>query len=301
VTPGADGPLADGVRDAASGCQDAHVVSVPLRYPFDDPALLARILKLPSGDGTIVWAVPVEGVLAVEAALGSGRPCVDRVVSVAGPAVDRPLHVSVPVGYPIEGILDGRVASGWTRVVAGGLLTGAELPPDQKGIDVECTGLTVLRELDTQTLLAFSRPGISRRSYSRTFVGSLRTEMAVRMNAGLAGEVRPCVSCGMCEDVCPAGILPAVIHKQLYANRLEEAQRLRVDLCVGCGLCSYVCPSKIDLRSELLRAIERLREEAALIKAEREAAEAAARAAEAEGDGTEAGTGGEADPGEGGR
>jgi Na+-transporting NADH:ubiquinone oxidoreductase subunit A len=150
----------------------------------------------------------------------------------------------------------------------------------------------VLRELDSQELLSFAMPGIGKRSYSRTVVGTLRTDMAMRYTTGLAGELRPCISCGLCADACPAGILPAVIHKQLYAGRIEEVQRLRVDLCIGCGLCSFVCPSKIDLRRELLNADAMLREEAALIRAEAEAAAAEAEAlaaAEAAGeDGAEA-------------
>jgi Na+-transporting NADH:ubiquinone oxidoreductase subunit A len=294
VTPDADETLADGVRGAAAACDGAHVVSVPMRYPFDDPALVARLLRLPSGHESHVWALHVEGVLAVEAALGAGEPAVDRVISFAGPAVANPTHFRIVGGYPLDLLLKGRVLEGEVRALNGGALTGSAIPPGQRGLDVECTGVTVLREQDTQSLLSFAMPGVGRRSYGRTFVGTLRTDMAMSYTTGLAGELRPCISCRLCEDVCPAGILPAVIHKQLYAGRIEEAQRLRVDLCVGCGLCSFVCPSKIDLRQELLNADARLREEAALIRAE---AEAAAVAASAVADGEEGATGGEAGEG----
>ncbi len=279
IIPDTDEPLAAEIRTAAAGCSGAHVVSVPMRFPFDDPALLARYLKLPSGPDTTAWAIPAEGVLAVEAALTHGRPCTDRVVSFAGPAVTEPVHFRLVPGYPIEAILADRLCREPARVVNGGLLTGVALPPEQHGIDSECTGLTVVGELTRQTLLSFARPGISRRSYSRSFVGTLRTDMSMRYKAGLSGEVRPCIACGQCVDVCPAGILPQLIHRHLYAGRLEEAQRMRVDLCVGCVLCSFVCPSKIDLRTELLEAKRELREEAEAVRAEAEAA--AAEAAEA--------------------
>jgi Na+-transporting NADH:ubiquinone oxidoreductase subunit A len=249
-----------------------------MRYPFDDPALIARLLHLPSGHDSHVWSLPAEGVLAVEAALSAGEPAVDRVISFAGPAAVEPKHYRTVAGYPLDLLLEGRVLEDEVRAVNGGVLTGAAIPPEQRGLDAECTGITVLREHDSQRLVSFAMPGSDRRSYSRTFVGTLRTDMAVRYTTGLAGELRPCISCRLCEDVCPAGILPAIIHKQLYAGRIEEAQRLRVDLCVGCGLCSFVCPSKIDLRRELLNADARLREEAALIRAEAEAAAATAAA-----------------------
>ncbi len=279
VVPNADAPLAAELRKAVSACSGAHVVSVPMRFPFDDPALLARYLKLPAGPDTTVWAIPVEGVLAVEAALTDGRPCTERIVSFAGPAVTEPTHFRLVPGHPVADILAERLCREPARVINGGLLTGVVLSPEQRGVDSECTGLTVVGEPTRQTLLAFARPGISRRSYNRSFVGTLRTDMSMRYRAGLSGEVRPCIACGQCADVCPAGILPQVIHRHLYADRLEEAQRTRVDLCVGCGLCSFVCPSKIDLRTELLDAKRVLREEEEALRAEAEAE--AARAAEA--------------------
>ena len=284
VVPDSDAPLAAEVRAVASRCAGARVVAVPLRFPFDDPALLARYLRLPSGPDDTVWSLPVEGILAVEAALSSGVRCTERVISVAGPAVAEPVHFKAVVGYPIEQIRRACGLSESLRLVNGGVLTGAALPPDQRGLDSECTGLTALAEPTRQTLISFARPGVSRRSYSRTFVGTLRTDMSMRYRAGLSGELRPCISCGQCADVCPAGILPAVIHKQLYAGKIEEAQRARVDLCVGCGLCSFVCPSKIDLRAELLAAAAELRREAAALRAEAAAAaaEAALAAAAAE-------------------
>ncbi len=70
----------------------------------------------------------------------------------------------------------------------------------------------------------------------------------------LHGEGRPCISCNYCEEVCPAGIMPHLIHKHLYADDIEEADATRVDLCVECGLCSYVCPSKIDLMNQFVEA-----------------------------------------------
>jgi Na+-transporting NADH:ubiquinone oxidoreductase subunit A len=251
-----------------------------MRFPFDDPALLARYLKLPAGPDATIWAIPVEGVLAVEAALTDGRPCTERIVSFAGPAVREPVHFRLVPGYPVADILADRLCREPARVVNGGLLTGPALPPEQRGIDSECTGLTVVGEPTRQTLLSFARPGISRRSYNRSFVGTLRTDMSMRYKAGLSGEVRPCIACGQCADVCPAEILPQMIHRHLYADRLEEAQRIRVDLCVGCGLCSFVCPSKIDLRTELLDAKRVLREEEEALRAEAEAE--AAQVAEAE-------------------
>ena len=70
----------------------------------------------------------------------------------------------------------------------------------------------------------------------------------------MRGEGRPCVSCNFCEEVCPAGIMPYLLHKYLYGDLIEEAEQARVDLCVQCGLCSFICPSKIELREQFIEA-----------------------------------------------
>ena len=118
-----------------------------------------------------------------------------------------------------------------------------------------------LPESDRREFLGFVRPGLDRSSYSRCFLGSLRRGMAERLTTALRGDRRACVACISCERVCPAGIMPHAIHRNLYRDVLEEAERLRVDLCIGCGLCSYVCPSKIELSQELQQAAETIRQE----------------------------------------
>jgi Na+-transporting NADH:ubiquinone oxidoreductase subunit A len=254
VVPDADDPLAREVKKAASDCGCARVLTIPLRYPFDHPALLARLAGLAGEPHARLWAISLEGLLALDGAVTHARPCTERTISLAGPAVGDPVHLRTMPGYPLDAILNGRLCREPARVVEGGLLTGRTLPEGTLGLDAECTGLTVLPELTRRTFMAFARLGVSRRSYNRSFVGTFRPEMGVRYNTGLAGELRPCIACGQCVDVCPARILPNVLHKAIYAGDLERAIDLRVDLCIECGLCSYLCPSKIDLRQQFVES-----------------------------------------------
>jgi len=254
VVPDSDDPLAREAKDAAAKCGCARVLTVPLRYPFDNPALQARLTGLAGEPDAQLWAISLEGLLALDEAVTFSRPCTGRTISFAGPAVSEPVHFRAVPGYPIDAILKGRLSREPARVVEGGILTGRTLPEGTLGLSAECAGLTVLAELTERTFMAFARPGVSRRSYNRSFVGTYRPEMGVRFNTGLAGELRPCISCGQCVDICPARILPNVLHKSIYAKDLERAIDLRVDLCIECGLCSYVCPSKIDLRQQFVDA-----------------------------------------------
>ncbi len=89
----------------------------------------------------------------------------------------------------------------------------------------------------------------------------LRGKFRENIKTGLRGEGRPCVACGFCEEVCPSGIMPHLIHKLLYQDELEEVEKYRIDLCVGCGLCSFVCPSKLELGKQFFDGRDLIREE----------------------------------------
>jgi Na(+)-translocating NADH:ubiquinone oxidoreductase A subunit len=165
-------------------------------------------------------------------------------------------------------------------VISGGILTGKILTEDTLGVDTECRGITVLRELEEREFLGFMRPGWSRHCYASCYLSSLRKEFTEQYTTGVRGELRPCIACNFCEEVCPAGIMPYLIHKYLYANLIEQVERARVDLCVECGLCSYVCPSKIDLRKQLIDAKALIEKEKEEIRLEQQRQEEARKLSE---------------------
>ncbi len=249
------------VSEILRGYAWARVVEVPRKYPFGDFTVLARSLGLKPGTAEPVWALGTAGVLAVDRALTLSLPSTVRIVSLGGPGVSRPRHLKAMPGYPLRSILEHELSSKSCRVISGGLLTGREIPDGQLGLDAECRGLTVLPGADAREFLAFTRPGFDRRSYSNCFMSVLKKTFPERLTISLRGETRPCIACGFCEEVCPAGIMPYLVHRYLYQDELEEVERVRVDLCVGCGLCSYVCPSKIELAGDMADARERIRQE----------------------------------------
>jgi len=260
VLPETQSALGKTVREKTRGYAWARPVYVPLRYPYDHFAVLARHLGLKAAAASPVWAMRTEGVLAFDRALTLSRPCTVRLISLGGSAVEKPSHLRAMAGYPLRELAAGRCARGPVRLIDGGALTGRAVTKDEWGLSAECDGLTVLPGVGHRRVLSFMRPGWGERSHSRCFLSSLRPAFRERLTTEVRGERRACVSCGYCEEVCPAGIMPHLIHKLLYQNELEEAERSRVDLCVGCGLCSYVCPSKIELSEQFQQAQQELRE-----------------------------------------
>jgi Na+-transporting NADH:ubiquinone oxidoreductase subunit A len=252
-------PLAVQLRQSLAGKPRIQVIDIPLRYPLDHFDVLARALGFKSGREQTVWGLQTEGVLAIDQALNGQRPLLDRVVAVGGSAVSDPVHLRVPLGYPIPSLLAGRVTESPHRVVDGGILNGQAVDEHQLGIGVESSGLTVLLEPTRRELWGFVRTGLDRISYSNCFMSLFRPRYAERLTTALRGEHRPCIGCGFCEELCPAGIMPHWIHKLAYQDALEEIDRCASHRCVACGLCSYVCPSKLDLRREILEVNDVIR------------------------------------------
>jgi len=279
VMPNISSEFANLIRNQIRGYASVKMLEVPLKYPYDHFTILARRLNLKSTGGP-VWAVRTEGVLAVDRALTLTKPCTVRIVSIGGIGVNVPTHMKVIPGYPIKTIIENYIFEPSARVINGGVLTGKILTKDTLGVDTECRGITVLRELVEREFLGFMRPGWSRHCYAQCYLSSLRKEFAEQYTTGLRGELRPCIACNFCEEVCPAGIMPYLIHKYLYANLIEQVERARVDLCVECGLCSYVCPSKIDLRKQLIDAKALIEKEKEEIRLEQQRQEEARKLSE---------------------
>lgn len=257
------------VKEHIRGYAWVKLIEIPMKYPYDNFNVLARKLGLKKSGGPI-WSVRTEGILAVDRALTVSSPCLVRIVSIGGVGVNSPVHLKAMIGYPVKEIIDRYVFTSKPRVLSGGILTGKPVTEETLGLDGECRGLTVVAELEEREFLGFIRPGWDRSSYSGCFLSSLRKDCRRRLTTAMHGEGRPCVSCNYCEEVCPAGIMPHLLHKYLYSDLLEEVDQGRVDLCIECGLCSFVCPSKIDLRQQFIDAKELIEQEKEEIRKEQQ-------------------------------
>ena len=67
-----------------------------------------------------------------------------------------------------------------------------------------------------------------------------------------------CIKCGLCNDVCPVGILPQNIMDAEIREVEDRIYDYKVDQCVECGLCSYICPSEINVLEWQRRAKRRV-------------------------------------------
>ena len=71
-----------------------------------------------------VWTLGYQDAIAIGALFASGRLPVERVISLAGPAVKRPRLVRSRLGASTEEHLDGELSAGEVRVISGSVLSG---------------------------------------------------------------------------------------------------------------------------------------------------------------------------------
>jgi electron transport complex protein RnfC len=159
-----------------------------------------------------------------------GQPLIERIVTVAGPGVERPANLLVPIGTPVRAVLDhcGGLRHAAREVVMGGPMMGQPLA----GLDVP-----VLK--GTSGLLAF-------------------TEAETRLPAEYT-----CIKCGRCVEACPQFLNPSRLQRLARAGRYEELERWFVNDCVECGSCSFACPSGIPVVQLIRVAKSALREQKA--------------------------------------
>ena len=132
-----------------------------------------------------------------------------------------------------------------SRYIVGGIFRGYTAEKDSF-LDPYATSLAILPAGDEKELFGFARPGLNKPTRSRTFLSSLKTG-PLTIDCGLHGELRACINCGFCDDVCAVDILPQFALKSALAGEVEDSLAHGLLDCVSCGLCTFVCPSKIDI------------------------------------------------------
>ena len=205
---------------APEGLTPVEVVGLEVKYPQGAEKMLIDSVfrqQVPCGRLPLDLEMVVNnvGTLAAVADLFDlGLPLIERVVTVTGPGVARPRNLIVPLGTPVQAVLDHcGVAPETTRqVVLGGPMMGQA----QKRLDVP-----VLK--GTSGILALDQVVLTTR------------------------EEYPCIRCARCLEACPMFLNPTRLALLARAERPEELAEHHVMDCFECASCSYVCPSAIPL------------------------------------------------------
>ncbi|MGI5959074.1 MAG: electron transport complex subunit RsxC [Massiliimalia sp.] len=196
-----------------------HVVELKQMYPqgaeksiiYATTGIVVKAGKLPADCGVLVMNVSSVGFLG--GYLKDGKPLVSKRITVDGDAIEHPDNLIVPIGTPIQDVLDHcGVSDSVKKVLMGGPMMG---------IAVSDMSSPVIK--NNNAILAFS-------------YNEIREE-----------KTTACIRCGSCVSACPMNLMPAALEKAYDRQDGDALMNLRIDLCINCGCCSYVCPANRQL------------------------------------------------------
>ncbi len=145
--------------------------------------------------------------------LNTGMPLVERIVTVDGPAVEKPMNLIAPIGTRISELLKYTgLKSEPGKVVVGGPMNGSAICSVDDPIVKVSNAVLVFDE-----------------------------------KSAVLPEASACINCGRCIEKCPVGISVAMVDRVMKIQDEEVRVKKLIDTgvrqCVDCACCSYVCPA----------------------------------------------------------
>lgn len=220
----------------------------------------------PVGPSKTVWHLDYQSVMAIGALFTTGRLNVERVVSLAGPAVGRPRLVRTRVGANLCDLTYNQISSTKeTRVISGSPLHGRKSEEWASFLGYFHRQVTVLEENHERELMGWIIPHRNKFSFLNVLLSSLPKERGRKfaMNTDKHGSPRAIVPVGVYEEVIPMDILPTPLLRYLVVGDTDMAQALGAleldeeDL----ALCTFVDPGKHDFGPVLRQSLTQIEKE----------------------------------------
>lgn len=227
-----------------------EIVPEEVKYPqgaekMQIKAITNREVKpggLPAGVGCNV--ISTQTAYAIYQACYLGIPCIERILTVGGSAVDKPHNLQCRIGTPFSYIAEhcGGFIKTPKKIVLGGPMMGL-IATSLDAVNIKGTaGILFFTEEEDKTV-----------------------------------ENPTCIRCGKCITVCPMGLEPVYMYMYFKKGDFENMKKYHILDCFECGSCSYNCPGRMPLTHSFKTAKLLFAKKAADEKAR---AEAAAKEAE---------------------
>jgi Na+-transporting NADH:ubiquinone oxidoreductase subunit A len=202
----------------------------------------------PVGPHKTVWHLGYQDAIAIGHLFLTGKLDSSRIISLAGPQVDRPRLIRTLIGADVAPLTRLELGPGENRLVSGSPLHGAICEGNVAFLTRHTSQLTVLREGRERKLFRYVMPGTDMHSATNAFFGKLRGAFRFPMTTTTNGSARAMVPVGTYEEVMPLDILPTMLLRYLLVGDTDKAVQLGA-LELGeedLALCTYVCPGKYE-------------------------------------------------------
>jgi len=197
--------------------------------------------KFPADVGCVVFNA--ETAAAVYNAFASGMPMIERIVTVDGDCVKKPMNLSVRIGTPFSEVI--RYCGGFKRPLAKLISGGPMMGSAQWDVNAP-----VIK--GTSAVIALSKRQLEK-----------------------IPDTAACIRCGRCVGVCPMHLMPTYFAAYAAAGELDMCEKFDIMSCVECGACSYVCPGNVPIVQYNRMAKAKIREMKQTMQTAREAASTA--------------------------
>ncbi|MBW2696852.1 MAG: Na(+)-translocating NADH-quinone reductase subunit A [Deltaproteobacteria bacterium] len=217
----------------------------------------------PVSAGRSVWYVDCQEVVAIGQLLSTGHLLTERLISIAGPAVERPGLVTTRLAASVADLLTGRLIHEPARVIAGSVLDGRTAEGTCAYLGRHHRQVSVISDTRSQPLLGSLRPGTDRFSLKRVFASALLPRKRFAFTTVSSGEPGPILPIGSYERVMPLDLLPTPLLKALAIGDIDRARDLGAleleeeDL----ALCSFVDPGKHEFGALLRNVLQEIQRE----------------------------------------
>jgi len=205
----------------------------------------------------MVWHLDYQAVISIGALFISGRLNVDRVISLAGPAVKEPRLVRTRMGASTADIVKDQLNDDENRVISGSVLFGHEAVDSLAYLGCYSNQVSVLREGRERELFGWIVAGKDKYSAMNVYTSSRdrADNRLFPLTTDKNGSNRAIVPVGVYETVMPLDILPTPLVKAMVVGDTDQAQLLgALELDEeDMSLLTFVDPGKHDF-APVLRA-----------------------------------------------
>jgi len=208
------------LKELSTSYAGIEIVPLKVRYPQGSEKQLIEALtgrgvtsgSLPVSVGVVVQNVAT--VFAVYEAVQKNKPLIERVVTVTGKKLSNPCNVWVRIGTPVSELIAfaGGLPEDTGKIIEGGPMMGRAFADTAIPVTKGCSGILIMQDSESQRK-----------------------------------EIRNCIRCSKCVNVCPVGLLPNFLMNVVEFSGWDKAKELGIVDCIECGLCSYVCPANRQL------------------------------------------------------
>lgn len=256
-------PVEAVLADAVPGVQRSSVISFSGPHPAGLAGTHIHYLD-PVGSGKkTVWTIGYQDVIAIGQLFTRGVLPDERVISLAGPAVNKPRLLRTRPGASLDELTAGELAAGENRVITGSVLGGRQVNGVTAFLGRYHQQVTVLPEGRQRDFMGWLSPGLARHSVMGIYLSKLLPKRLLPMTTNTNGSERAMVPVGSYEMVMPLDVLITPLLRYLIVGDTDMAQKL------GCleldeedlALCTYACPGKYEYGPILRDVLTRIEKE----------------------------------------